>query len=112
MKANDILEYKDKIIDAFKNGIFLSGHLKTSDDAAHAHVLEDVKDFIQKIESMSEKNNLSYFQDFFESQSPAIYSKMLINTENPDKNKKTVAEIEEKISDLKDNKKMSKTEKK
>ena len=100
MKANDILEYKDKIIDAFKNGIFLSGHLKTSDDAAHAHVLEDVKDFIQKIESMSEKNNLSYFQDFFESQSPAIYSKMLINTENPDKNKKIVAEIEEKISDL------------
>ena len=49
MQANDMLEYKNKIIDAFKNVIFLSGHLKT-DDAAHGHVLEDVKDFIQKIE--------------------------------------------------------------
>ena len=53
MQANDLLEYKDKIIDAFKNGIFLSGHLKTSGDAAHGYLLEDVKDFIQKIESMS-----------------------------------------------------------
>ena len=35
---------------------FLSGHLKTSDDAAHDHVLEDVNTFIQKIESMAEKN--------------------------------------------------------
>ena len=59
MQANDISEYKDKIIDVFKNGSFLSGHLKTSDDDAHAHMLEDVKDFIQIIESMSEKNNLS-----------------------------------------------------
>ena len=113
MQANDMLEYKDKIIDAFKNGIFLSGHLKTSDDAAHGHVLEDVKNFIQKIESMSEKINLNLFEDFFESQSPVIYAKMLINTENPDKNKEFVAEIEDRISDLKDRrKKMSKTKQK
>ena len=26
MQANDLLEYRDKIIDAFKNGIFLSEH--------------------------------------------------------------------------------------
>ena len=42
MHANYMLEFWDKIIDAFKNGIFLSEHLKTSDDAAHDHVLEDV----------------------------------------------------------------------
>ena len=52
MQANDLLEYRNIIIDAFKNDIFLSGHLKTSDDAAHGHVLEDVKNFIQKSESM------------------------------------------------------------
>ena len=102
MQANDMLEYKDKIIDAFKNGIFLSGHLKTSDDAAHGHVLEDVKDFIQKIELMSEKINLSLFEDFSGSPSPAIYAKILINTEDPDKKKEFVAEIKDRISDLKD----------
>ena len=52
MQANDLLEYRNIIIDAFKNDIFQSGHLKTSDDAAHGHVLEDVKNFIQKSESM------------------------------------------------------------
>ena len=102
MQANDMLEYKDKIIDAFKNGIFLSGHLKISDCAAHGHVLEDVKNVIQKIGSMSEKINLSLFKDFFESQSPVIYAKMLINTENPDENKEFAAEIEDRISDLKE----------
>ena len=45
-----MLEYGDKIIDAFKNGIFLSEHLKTSDDAAHDHVLGDVNNLVQKIE--------------------------------------------------------------
>ena len=81
---------------------FLSGHLKTSDDAAYGHVLEVVKDFPQKIESMSEKVNLSLFEDFFESSSPAIYAKMLIKSENPDKNKGFVAQIKDRISDLKD----------
>ena len=45
-----------------------------------------LKDFIQK-KSISEKINLSLSEDFFESQSPAMYAKMLINTENPDKSK-------------------------
>ena len=62
MQENDLLEYRDKIIDAFKNGSFLSEHLKTSDDAAHDHVLEDVKDFIQKIKSMSQNINPSLFK--------------------------------------------------
>ena len=31
----------DKIIDEFKNGIFLSKHLRKLDDAAHDFVLED-----------------------------------------------------------------------
>ena len=38
MHANDMLEYGVKIIDAFKNGIFLSEHLKISDDTAHDYV--------------------------------------------------------------------------
>ena len=42
------------------------------------------------------------FEDFFESLSPAIYAKMRINTENPDKNKEFVGEIKDRISDLKD----------
>ena len=50
--VNDILEYRDKIIHAFKNGIFFSEHLKTSYDAAHDYVLEDVNSFIRKTESM------------------------------------------------------------
>ena len=100
MQANGLFEYRDKIIDAFKNGTFLSEHLKKSDDAAYDYVLENVDDFIQKTESMSEKINLSLFEDFFESSSPADYAKMLI--ENSDKNKEFVAEIKDRISALKD----------
>ena len=65
MHTNDMLEYADKIIDAFKNGTFLSEHLKKSDNAAYDYVLKDADDFIQKIKSMSEKNDISLFQDFF-----------------------------------------------
>ena len=50
---------------------------------------------------MSEKINLSLFEDFFESSSPADYAKMLIKTKNLDKNKEIVAEIKDRISDLK-----------
>ena len=61
---------------------------------------------------MSEKINLSLFEDFFESSSPVDYAKMLINT-SPDENKKIVAETKYRISDLKDRiKKMSEKEKK
>ena len=98
MQANHLLEYRKKNIDAFKNGTFLSEHL----NAAYDYVLEDVKDFIQEIESMLKKINLSLFEYFFESQSPAIYAKMLINTENPDKIKEFLAEIKDRISNLKE----------
>ena len=49
MQANDLLEYRDKIIKAFKDGSFLSKHLKKSDDAAYNYVLKDVNKFIKKI---------------------------------------------------------------
>ena len=76
-------------------------------------MLKDVKNFIQKIESMAEKINLSLFEDFFESPSPAHYAKLLINTWNPYENKKIVAEMEDRISALKDRiKEMSEREKK
>ena len=75
-------------------------------------MLKNAKAFIQKIESMSKKINLNLFEDFFESL-PADYAEMLINTENSEKNKEFVAEIKNRISDLKGRiKKISKTEKK
>ena len=64
-------------------------------------MLKDVNSFIQKIESMSEKINLSLFEDFFESSSPADYAKTLININNPDKNKEFVTEMKDRISNLK-----------
>ena len=65
MQANDLLEHRDKIIDAFKDGTFSSEHYKKSDAATHDYVLKDVADFIQEIKSMEEKNNLCLFEDFF-----------------------------------------------
>ena len=96
MQVNDMLEYMDKIIDAFKDGTFFSEYLQTSDDAGHKNVIQEIK-------LMEEKINLSLFEDFFGLSSPADYAKMLINT-SPDENKKTVAEIKDRILDLKDNK--------
>ena len=76
-------------------------------------VLKDVNNFIQKIESMTVKINLSLFEDFFESSSPADYAKTLINTQNPDENKENVADVKDRISNLKDRiRKASETEKK
>ena len=75
---------------------------KKSDDAAYDYVLENVTNFIQKIESMAENINLSLFKDFFELSSPADYTKMLINIKNPNENKEIVAEIIGKISYLKE----------
>ena len=55
---------------------------------------------------------MKFVRRFFELQSPADYAKMLINTDNLDKNKEFVAEIKDRISDLKDRiKEMSETEK-
>ena len=64
-------------------------------------MLEDVNDLIQKIKSMSENINPSLFNEFF-ALSLADYAKKLINTKNPNENKEIVAEINDRISDLKD----------
>ena len=101
MQANGLLEYRDEIIEAFKDGTFSSEHLKKLDDAAYDYVLKDVNNLIQKTESISENINPNLFNEFFEL-SPADYVKVLINTNNPDKNKEFVAEIKDRISDLKD----------
>ena len=102
MQANDLLEYRGKIIKAFKDGTFLSEHLKKSDAAAYNYVLKDVNKFIEEIKLMEEKINLSLFEEFFELSSPANYAKMIINTKNADENKKNVKEIEYRISNLED----------
>ena len=49
---------------------------------------------------MEEKVNLSLFEDFFESSSPADYAKKLIASS--DKNKEFAEEIKDRISDLKE----------
>ena len=67
MQANDLLEYRDKIIKAFKDGTFLSKYLKKSDYAAHDYVLKDLKNFFQKIKSIANNVNLSLLKDFLES---------------------------------------------
>ena len=51
---------------------------------------------------MEEKINLSFFEDCFQSSSPAEHAKVLINTKNADENKKNVEEIKNRISDLED----------
>ena len=79
MQVNDLLEYRNKIIDAFKDGTFLSEYLKKLDDAGYNYVLKNVNDFIQEIKSMGEKINLSLFEEFFESLSLVNYGKILIS---------------------------------
>ena len=112
MQANDLFQYRNNIIDAFKDGTFLSKHLKKSDDAAYDYVLQDVNNSIQKIKSMSENIYPNLFNEFFEL-SPVDYAKELINIKNVDENKRLVAEVKDRISDLKDRiKKMSETGKK
>ena len=92
---------------------FLSEHLKKSDDAAHDYVLKGVEKFIQKTKSMAENINLSLFQDFFESSSPADFVKNLVNVKDSNEKKEIVAKIKDRISDLKDRiKKMREKEKK
>ena len=113
MHANDMLEYGDKIIEAFRDSTFSSEHLKKSDYAVYDYVLKDVEKFIQKIKSITENISLSLFEDFLESSSPADYAKELINVKDPNENKEIVAEIKNRILDLKDRiKKMSEKEKK
>ena len=102
MDAKELLESRSETIKAFKDDIFLSEHLKKSDDAAYDFTLKNVNKFVQEIRSMEEKINLNLFEDFFGFSSPADYAKELINTKNADKNKEYVEEIEDRISDSKD----------
>ena len=112
MQANHLLQNKDKITEAFKDGTFSSERLKKSDDAAYGYVLESIKKFIQKIKSMTENINLSLFEEFFESLSPVDYAKRLINVKDPNESKEIVTEIKDKISYVKDRiKEMSEKEK-
>ena len=92
MQANDLLNYRDKIINAFKNGTFcLNIKKKTKkkkDDAAKNYLLEVLNKYIEEIKSMEEKFYLSLFKEFFELSSSANYAKMLINTKKRNENKK------------------------
>ena len=53
MQADDMLEYRKKIIEAFRDGTFSSKYLKKSDDDAYDYVWENVTNFIQKIKSIA-----------------------------------------------------------
>ena len=77
MQANDMLNYRDEIIEAFRNGTFSSEHLKKSDNAAYDYRLKDASKSIKKIESMAKNINLSLINEFFEL-SPVDYAKYLI----------------------------------
>ena len=88
-----MLESRNKIIKAFKDDIFPSEHFKKSDDTAYNYMLKNVNEFIEEIKSMEEKINLSLFEDFFQSSSPADYAKMLINTKNRNENEEMVKKI-------------------
>ena len=78
MEANDMLNYRDEIIEAFRNGTFSYEHLKKSDDAAYDYRLKDASKSIKKIESMAKNINLSLINEFFEL-SPVDYAKYLID---------------------------------
>ena len=102
MHAIDLLEYRDKIINAFEKGIFLFEQAKEeSKDVLYDFVLEDVNKLIQKIESVSKNINLSLFNEFFKS-SPVDYTKYLINLKNTEENKEFAKEMKNRISSLKD----------
>ena len=113
MQANNLLEYRDIIMDTFKQGDSLPENLKEeSKDAPNNFVMEDINRFTQKIESMSKNINLSLFNLFFES-SPIDYAKHLINLKNTTENKEFVTEAKYRTLGLKHKiKKMSKKEKK
>ena len=100
MQAKDMLEYRDEIIEDFRNGIFSFEHLKKSDAATYNYVLKDVSKFIKKIESMAENINLSSFNEFFDLSS-VDYAKYLINLKNTEENKEFVTEAKNRISALK-----------
>ena len=112
VQVNDLLKHRDAIIDAFEKRIFLFEKVKGESKNAGQFVLEEVSNFIQKIESISKNINLSFFNEFFES-SLIDYAKYLINLKNTKENKEFVTESKNRISSLKDRiKEMSEKEKK
>ena len=78
IQAKDLLDYRDNIIDAFKDGAFLSEHLKRSHGVTYNYVLKDVNKFIQEIRSMEEKINLSLFEDLLNHHHQLIMQKILL----------------------------------
>ena len=63
MQANDLLEYREKNIDAFKD-TFSPEYLKKLDNAVDDFTLKNVNKFIQEIKLMEEIINLKIFLNF------------------------------------------------
>ena len=59
MYPSDMLDYGNKIIEAFWDGTFQSERLKKSGDAAYDYVLKDVNNFIQEMKSRWKQKNCS-----------------------------------------------------
>ena len=78
MQANDLLEYRGKIIKSFKDSTFKSKHLKKLDAAAYDYVIKDVNKSIKEIKFMEQKINLSLFEDLFEHHHQLIMQKCLL----------------------------------
>ena len=112
IQVNDLLKHRDAIIDAFEKRISLFEQVKGESKNAGEFVVEEVSNFIQKIESMSKNISLSFFNEFFESLL-VYYANYLINLKNTKENKAFVTESKNRTSSLKDRiKEMSEKEKK
>ena len=112
IQVNDLLKHRDAIIDAFEKRISLFEQVKGESKNAGEFVVEEVSNFIQKIESMPKNISLSFFNEFFESLL-VYYANYLINLKNTKENKVFVTESKNKTSSLKDRiKEMSEKEKK
>ena len=112
IQVNDLLKHRDAIIDAFEKRISLFEQVKGGSKNAGEFVVEEVSNFIQKIESMSKNISLSFFNEFFESLL-VDYANYLINLKNTKENKVFVTESKNRTSSLKDRiKGMSEKEKK
>ena len=56
MQVNGLLEHRNKITDAFRNGTFPSEYLKKSDNTASDYLLKNVNNFVQKKKIDGRKN--------------------------------------------------------
>ena len=78
MHANSLLESRNKVINAFKNGNFSCEYLKKPDAPAFDFTLKGINKFIEEIKSMAEKINLSLFENFFDFHHQLIMQKSLL----------------------------------